>query len=77
MGDMPWNDHGKYMTIWEMQDDGSLKVKVETWNTDVNPVDGNAEDGRKLLKRTRRSSALICVCHCEESVSLSSSTSSL
>ena len=37
MGDMPWSDHGKYMTIWEMQDDGSLKVKVETWNTDVNP----------------------------------------
>jgi ketosteroid isomerase-like protein len=37
MGDMPWTDNGKYMTIWEMQDDGSLKIKVETWNTDVNP----------------------------------------
>lgn len=37
MGDIPWSDHGKYMTIWEKQDDGSLKVKVETWNTDVNP----------------------------------------
>jgi len=37
MGDMPWTDHGKYMTIWEMQDDGSLKIKVETWNTDTNP----------------------------------------
>ncbi len=37
MGDMPWTDKGKYMTIWEMQDDGSLKVKAETWNTDVNP----------------------------------------
>ena len=37
MGDQPWSDHGKYMTIWEMQDDGSLKIKVETWNTDVNP----------------------------------------
>lgn len=37
MGDQPWSDHGKYMTIWEMQDDGSVKVKVETWNTDVNP----------------------------------------
>lgn len=37
MGDMPWTDHGKYMTIWEKQDDGSLKIKVETWNTDVNP----------------------------------------
>jgi ketosteroid isomerase-like protein len=37
MGDMPWSDRGKYLTIWEMQGDGSLKVKVETWNTDVNP----------------------------------------
>jgi len=35
--DMPWDDHGKYMTIWEKQDGGSLKIKVETWNTDVNP----------------------------------------
>jgi ketosteroid isomerase-like protein len=35
--DMPWDDHGKYMTIWEKQDDGTLKIKVETWNTDVNP----------------------------------------
>jgi len=35
--DMPWDDHGKYMTIWEKQDDGSLKIKVETWNTDTNP----------------------------------------
>ena len=37
MGEMPWTDHGKYMTIWEKQDDGSLKIKVETWNTDTNP----------------------------------------
>ena len=37
MGDQPWDDNGKYMTIWEMQDDGSLQVVVETWNTDVNP----------------------------------------
>jgi ketosteroid isomerase-like protein len=37
MGNMPWTDNGKYMTIWEMQDDGSLKIKVETWNTDANP----------------------------------------
>jgi len=37
MGDMPWTDNGKYMTIWEMQDDGSMKIKAETWNTDVNP----------------------------------------
>jgi ketosteroid isomerase-like protein len=37
MGDMPYTDNGKYMTIWEMQDDGSLLVVAETWNTDKNP----------------------------------------
>lgn len=37
MGDQPWSDNGKYMTIWEMQDDGSLLVVAETWNTDNNP----------------------------------------
>jgi len=33
----PMNDHGKYVTVWEKQDDGSLKIKVETWNSDTNP----------------------------------------
>lgn len=37
MGDMPYTDNGKYMTIWELQDDGSLKIVAETWNTDTNP----------------------------------------
>jgi ketosteroid isomerase-like protein len=37
MGDMPYTDNGKYVTVWEMQDDGSMKVLVETWNTDTNP----------------------------------------
>ncbi len=36
--DKPMDDHGKYLTIWEKQKDGSLKVKVETWNTDVDPM---------------------------------------
>ena len=36
--DEPIEDHGKYLTIWEKQKDGSLKVKVETWNSDVNPM---------------------------------------
>jgi ketosteroid isomerase-like protein len=52
--DGPWSDHGKYMTIWEMQDDGSMKVKAETWNTDVNPWmemqkmhEGEGEEGHK------------------------------
>jgi ketosteroid isomerase-like protein len=37
MGDMPYTDKGKYMTVWEMQDDGSMLVVAETWNTDTNP----------------------------------------
>ena len=37
MGDQPWSDNGKHMTIWEMQDDGSMLVIAETWNTDNNP----------------------------------------
>lgn len=35
--DMPWSDHGKYMNLWEVQDDGSYKIKADTWNTDTNP----------------------------------------
>jgi len=35
--DKPWSDHGKYMNVWETQDDGSLKIKADTWNTDTNP----------------------------------------
>ena len=33
----PMTDKGKYLTIFEMQDDGSLLMKAETWNTDMNP----------------------------------------
>ncbi len=36
--DKPIDDHGKYLTIWEKQKDGSLKIKVEIWNSDVNPM---------------------------------------
>jgi ketosteroid isomerase-like protein len=35
----PMEDVGKYITIWEKQADGSLKIKVETWNTDTNPME--------------------------------------
>ncbi len=35
----PIEDIGKYITIWEKQDDGSLKIKVEIWNSDTNPMD--------------------------------------
>ena len=36
--DKPMDDHGKYITIWEKQKDGSLKVKVEMWNSDNDPM---------------------------------------
>jgi ketosteroid isomerase-like protein len=36
--DKPMDDHGKYVSIWEKQKDGSLKIKVETWNSDVDPM---------------------------------------
>jgi len=36
---MPVADKGKYLTVWERQMDGSLKIKIETWNTDTNPME--------------------------------------
>ena len=36
--DKPMDDQGKYLTIWEKQKDGSMKVKVETWNSDIDPM---------------------------------------
>lgn len=38
--DQPINDKGKYITVWERQSDGTLKILVETWNTDTNPMMG-------------------------------------
>lgn len=35
----PITDVGKYVTIWEKQKDGSLKIKIEIWNSDTNPMD--------------------------------------
>lgn len=35
----PMNDNGKYLTIWEKQPDGSLKVKLEMWNSDISHMD--------------------------------------
>ncbi|MFQ6084287.1 MAG: YybH family protein [Candidatus Aminicenantia bacterium] len=34
----PVADNGKYLTIWQKQSDGSLKIKIEIWNTDTNPL---------------------------------------
>ena len=30
-------DHGKYLTIYQKQKDGSWKIKADMWNTDLNP----------------------------------------
>jgi ketosteroid isomerase-like protein len=38
--DQEITDKGKYLTVWEIQEDGSIKVKAETWNTNVNPWEG-------------------------------------
>jgi len=34
----PINDQGKYLTIWEKQSDGKLRISYEIWNTDTNPM---------------------------------------
>jgi ketosteroid isomerase-like protein len=34
----PMNDTGKYVTVWQKQADDSWKIKVETWNTNSNPM---------------------------------------
>jgi uncharacterized protein (TIGR02246 family) len=31
------NDHGKYLTIYQKQKDGSWKIRADMWNTDLNP----------------------------------------
>jgi ketosteroid isomerase-like protein len=36
--DEPVEDQGKYLTVWEKQPDGTLKIKVETWNSDENSM---------------------------------------
>jgi ketosteroid isomerase-like protein len=36
--DQPVDDHGKYLTMYEKQKDGSLKIKIEIWNSDIDPM---------------------------------------
>jgi ketosteroid isomerase-like protein len=43
----PVDDHGKYLTVWEKQKDGSLKIKIETWNSDVDPMAMMSQMGQK------------------------------
>ena len=40
-------DQGKYLTLFEIQKDGSLLIKADTWNTDYNPWEAmmNHEEG--------------------------------
>ncbi len=35
--DETMKDEGKYVTLWEKQADGSMKIKTEMWNSDLNP----------------------------------------
>ncbi|MEJ5262838.1 MAG: DUF4440 domain-containing protein [Ignavibacterium sp.] len=32
-----WSDEGKYITVWQKQKDDNLKIRIEMWNTDLNP----------------------------------------
>jgi hypothetical protein len=32
-------DHGKYVTVYERDSKGALKVKIQTRNTDMNPME--------------------------------------
>ncbi|MCL5029999.1 MAG: DUF4440 domain-containing protein [Bacteroidetes bacterium] len=33
----PYKDEGKFLTLFEKQSDGSLKIKADIWNSDINP----------------------------------------
>lgn len=37
-------DHGKYLTVWEKQNDNTWKIKAETWNSDVNPYESTMSE---------------------------------
>jgi ketosteroid isomerase-like protein len=34
-GQPPMQDNGKYVVIWQPQADGSWKIHIDTWNTDI------------------------------------------
>lgn len=42
--DKPYTDNGKYLTVYEKQSDGSLKIKAEIWNSNINPWMKNTGD---------------------------------
>lgn len=35
---MPITDEGKYLNIWVKVGKGDMKIKLEIWNTDINPM---------------------------------------
>lgn len=37
----PMEESGKYVTVWEIQENGELKIKVEIWNNDPKPEEHN------------------------------------
>ena len=57
MGGMPIQDRGKYVTIYQRNAEGELEIKIETWNTDMNPMEmmagmggppGGSQEGEPL-----------------------------
>jgi ketosteroid isomerase-like protein len=46
----PVDDNGKYVTVWERQKDGSLKIFIETWNTDINPMEMHEKMEKDKMK---------------------------
>ena len=47
-GDFP--DKGKYLTLFEIQKDGSLLIKADTWNTDFNPWEMMKDQGEEQME---------------------------
>ncbi len=50
----PMADNGKYVTVWERQKDGSLKIFIDTWNTDVNPMEMHNDMMNKEKKEMKK-----------------------
>ena len=54
---MPMKDEGKYITRWEKQSDGSLKIKTEMWNSDINPWEEMSamkdKQGKSMMGETK------------------------
>ncbi len=44
MGMPPAPEKGKYLTVWERGTDGTWRIKVETWNTDMPPAMPDTDD---------------------------------